>query len=388
MKLLYVCTHQIHNLTPLFRELHSKDKIKFKVIYWQRLQSKFHDPEFNKVINFGVDQFSGYNFTCLFDEERDTFDLSFLFKLKIIPKFISLILKEEFDTIVFHSYTFPNIIGAITAKILRKKTIIRSISYNLGKRTVIKEILRNIYYRFSNLFFDEYWTCHELNQDFFISYGAKKKNCTLIDHCQGEYIKLLNNDNSILLTREEFCKKHNLPNNKRFIFFAGRFIERANPKILFDAWAETDFKDDWCLIMAGNGKFKKNIEISAKKNGVKNLIFLEFQNQNSMVNFFQYSEILILPSGWNATNGNIASEGIQFGCALIVSDMVGLHPEFVKNEVGLVFDVNSKDELIKCIKILTKNENLLNKYQNNARGYGKFKTPEHSANLIIKALNV
>ena len=107
-----------------------------------------------------------------------------------------------------------------------------------------------------------------------------------------------------------------------------------------------------------------------------------------MVNFFQYSEILILPSGWNATNGNIASEGIQFGCALIVSDMVGLHPEFVKNEVGLVFDVNSKDELIKCIKILTKNENLLNKYQNNARGYGKFKTPEHSANLIIKALNV
>jgi glycosyltransferase involved in cell wall biosynthesis len=388
MKLFYVATHQIHNLTPLFRELSLKDKIHFKAIYWQKISSNFHDPEFNTKVNFGVDQFSGYEHFCLFDEEKSAYDLSFFFKLKVIPKIIKLILKEDFDAIVFHSYLFPNIIAAIVAKLIGKKTIMRSISYNLGKRSFIKNIIRNIYYRFSNLFLDQYWTCHKLNEDFFVSFGAKKKNCFLIDHCQGEYKKILNNNSSLLISKNEFCKKHDLPKDKKFILFAGRFIERANPKILFEAFADANLNDDWFLIMAGHGKFKKEITTAAENKKVKNLKFLGFQSQNSIINFFQHSEILVLPSGWNATNGNIASEGIQFGCALIISNMVGLYPEFVKEEVGLVFDVEKKEELINCLKLFTNDSNLLNKYQKNALEYGKKKTPEYSANLIIKALDL
>ena len=56
MKLLYVTTHQIPNLVPLFRELNKKDKISFKVIYWQNLSPNYHDIEFDKVIDYGVDQ--------------------------------------------------------------------------------------------------------------------------------------------------------------------------------------------------------------------------------------------------------------------------------------------------------------------------------------------
>ena len=68
--------------------------------------------------------------------------------------------------------------------------------------------------------------------------------------------------------------------------------------------------------------------------------------------------------------------------------MVGLYPEFVKEEVGLVFDVKKKEELIDRLKLFTNDNDLLNKYQKNAIEYGKKKTPEHSANLIIKALDL
>ena len=139
---------------------------------------------------------------------------------------------------------------------------------------------------------------------------------------------------------------------------------------------------------AGDGKFKNEIKTSVENKKIKNLKLLGFQSQSSIISFFQHSEILVLPSGWNDTNGNIASEGIQFGCALIISNMVGHYLEFVKEEVGLVFDFEKKEELINCLKLFTSDSNLLNKYQKNALEYGKKKTPEHSANLIIKALNL
>ena len=56
MKILYLCTHQIHNLTPLFRKISKNKKINFKVLYWQRILAHYHDPEYDKVINCYCEQ--------------------------------------------------------------------------------------------------------------------------------------------------------------------------------------------------------------------------------------------------------------------------------------------------------------------------------------------
>ena len=93
MKILYLCTHQIHNLTPLFREISKNKKINFKVLYWQRILADYHDPEFDKIINFGIDQFSGYKYYCLFNDEKVKYDLSFVFKLKILVKLFFFFIK-------------------------------------------------------------------------------------------------------------------------------------------------------------------------------------------------------------------------------------------------------------------------------------------------------
>ena len=83
MKLLYICAHPIPNLTPLFRELNKKDEISFKAVFWQNISADFHEPEFNKVINYGVDLFSGYDYFFLCNKKRNKSDKSFLSKLKI-----------------------------------------------------------------------------------------------------------------------------------------------------------------------------------------------------------------------------------------------------------------------------------------------------------------
>ena len=133
MKLLYICSHQIHNLTPLFRELSKNASLDLTVVYWQKISSSYHDPEFNKIVNFGIDQFR-YNHYCLFTKEKITYENSLYFKIKVLFALIKYLLSKDYDRIIVHGYTFPNIAALIISKLKGKSTIMRDISYNLGKR--------------------------------------------------------------------------------------------------------------------------------------------------------------------------------------------------------------------------------------------------------------
>ena len=104
------------------------------------------------------------------------------------------------------------------------------------------------------------------------------------------------------------------------------------------------------------------------------------------MSFFKNSEFLVVPSNLGDTHGNIAAEAIQFGCALLLSNMVGLHPECIKEDIGLVFDINKNDQLTSHLKTLCSNNDILKRFQVNASEYGKKKTPEYSADLIVKSL--
>ena len=76
------------------------------------------------------------------------------------------------------------------------------------------------------------------------------------------------------------------------------------------------------LIMVGNGKFEKKLKENALKYKIKNLKFFNFQKRENLIGFLNNAEILILPSIAGETHGNIATEAMQFSCALILSNMV------------------------------------------------------------------
>ena len=386
MKIIYLAQHQIHNLTPLYRELSKKKEISFKVVYWQNLSDDTFCKEFNKMINFGTNNNDGYEYLFLDNKIKKVADFSLLYRLQTSFKLIDFILKEDFDLIIIHGYRLPHFIASLISKFKKKKIVMRSISYDLGQRSFLKKIIRYSYYAINNFLIDEFWYIHDLNKKFFINNNVKEKQLKFIDHCQGEYDYLINEKDYNIDRKDNFCNKYSLPINKKFILFVGRFVERKNPKILIEAFIDAKISSEWCLIMVGNGKFEKELKDLVKKNNLKNIKFLDFKSQYELINFFSHSEILVLPSNLGDTHGNIAAEAIQFGCALILSNMVGLSPECKKNDIGLVFDINKKDHLIKQLKFITTNNQLLKKFQTNAYKYGKTKKPSHAANLIEKNL--
>ena len=210
----------------------------------------------------------------------------------------------------------------------------------------------------------------------------------MIDHGQSDHKHLISNNPNLLLSNNEFCNKYNLPKNKKFILFAAKFIKKKNPKILLESFHQANLDNNWFLLMVGNGKLENEIKEYVKINKITNIKFFDFLDQEKLISFFHNSEILALPSGVGETHGNIITEAIQFGCALLLSNKVGLNLECTREEMGLVFDIDNKEQLTKNLELICQNKNLLKKFQANALEYGKKKTPVHAANLIMKYLKL
>ena len=122
MKIIYLVQHQIHNLTPLYREL-SKKEFSFKVLYWQNLSDNLFCKEFGKVINFGTNSSTGYNYSFLDQESKISANFSLLYKFKISLKLIKFLLFEEYDPIILHGYNLPHFIASLISKIKRRKLL-------------------------------------------------------------------------------------------------------------------------------------------------------------------------------------------------------------------------------------------------------------------------
>ena len=385
MKFTFICTHQIHNLIPLFLKLSKKKNIQFSVLYWQRLNENFFDPEFCKKINFGINFYKGYNFEVLDNKIKDSYNLSFLFKLKIFFKLIKFIYYNNSETLLFYGYTFPHIFGAIFAKLLKKKTIMRSVSYDLGNRDFFLKFLRNVYYRISNKFFDQFWSVGVLNTLFYQNFGVKKNKIKLIDSSQIDYAlinKTLKNT-----TKNSILNKHNLPLNKKYILFAARFKKMKNPILLIKSFIHANVNKDWKLLMIGDGSLTDEMKKIAGEHLNKNIFILCYKNQVEISEFYKISDILVLSSNFGETHGNVICEAIQFGCAILTSDRVGLYPEVKNNKIGYVFKPYTKKSLSKNIKKITHNSRLLKLFKKNAKKYSIKKRPKYVANLIIKHLS-
>ena len=388
MKLLFICSHQIQNLIPLFIELNKKQELDFKVIYWEKLTNLHYDNEFKQQINFNIDFYKNYNFHSLNKEKNSTKSFFTLFnKLKITFKLIKFLIQNDFDAVTFYGYYYPHIIASIFSKILGKKTIIRSVSYNLGNRSIFKKFLRYCYYSFANLFFDEFWSICKLNSDFFLSYGANKNNISLIPSSQITKEFILKDNEKKKLNLNKIIEDNKLIKGKKFILFAGKFSQKKKPLFLLEAFVDAKLGEEWCLIMSGGGgEYHNDVIKFIDKQYLNNILFLGYKDLKEMIGLYTISDIVVLPSDYGETHGNVLMEAIQFNCALITSNRAGIHPEIYKEEMGLVFDATLKSDLINKLKLLTEDEGKLNRLKINGTKYSTKIKPLYAANKMIKSL--
>ena len=105
-----------------------------------------------------------------------------------------------------------------------------------------------------------------------------------------------------------------------------------------------------------------------------------------MIGLYTISDIVVLPSDYGETHGNVLMEAIQFECALIASDRTGIYPEILREQMGLVFKAAYKSDLIEKFKLVTKDKELLLKLKKNGIKYSEKIKPLYAANKMSELL--
>tara|TARA_Y100000768_G_C23973397_1_gene681742 strand:- start:392 stop:1573 length:1182 start_codon:yes stop_codon:yes gene_type:complete len=389
MNFLFVCTHPIQNLIPLFVELNKKTNLNFKVLYWEKISKEYFDPLFNQKINFNIETFKGYKFEYFYENKNNTEKVTKTFNQILVSlKLIKYIFKSKTDVVLVYGYYLPHIILLLFAKILGKKTIIRSVSYNLGNRNFFKRLVRKLFYNIANLLIDEFWSVGKLNTDFYLDFGVNEKNIRTIPSSQITKNFVFKDDLDFEETKKKFINTFHQINKKKIILYPGKFLKKKRPMFLIECFANAKLSDEWILVLVGGGGFYHQQVINyLKKNNPNNIFYLGFKDLKEILVLYDLSEIIVLPSDFGETNGNVLHESSQFNCTCITSNRVGAYPEVLNFKRGLVFDAQKKNDFINKIELLTNDINLRNQLKQNNLKFSEKIKPSYAANKIYDILS-
>lgn len=147
-----------------------------------------------------------------------------------------------------------------------------------------------------------------------------------------------------------------IPADACVFVFSGKLIPKKNPVLLLQALAALPAATAARvrLVVAGDGEQRAELEQRVRDTGWADRVrFLGFLNQREIGRAYAAADALVLPSrrGAGETWGLVVNEAMHYGCAAIVSDGVGCHPDLIDDGVtGSVFPSGDADALRRCLE--------------------------------------
>lgn len=159
-----------------------------------------------------------------------------------------------------------------------------------------------------------------------------------------------------VVEKETTVEMVNLEKRTNDLLFVGRFSPEKNLPLLFRSFAEViKSHPETKLFLIGTGEESALIEKLIGELNLIDQVIIKSWSDN-LTNIYSQAGILVLPSfyeGW----GRAVVEAINFGLAIVMTD-VGLAGEFiVNNHNGLVVEVNNQAALTAAINKLLADQN-------------------------------
>jgi glycosyltransferase involved in cell wall biosynthesis len=176
-------------------------------------------------------------------------------------------------------------------------------------------------------------------------------------------------------------------NKENLIITAGRLgTFPKNTLNILEGFANSAKMHNWKLKLAGpiDPEFNPIIEDFFQKYPelVNRVIFTGNLNKTALFDLYNSSKIFLFPSLFEAFS-NVYSESMYFSNAIITSPYTSLKDIIINEEIGLLVDPNSSEEIGNAIIKLINDKELLEEYCNNAR---KFAIRELNWDKLIKIL--
>lgn len=350
LRVLLIATHPVQYATPIFQLLAQDPRVEIQVAYCSAQESGAQfDPGFGIKVKWDVPLLEGYPWV-LVPNRSPAPALDTFFGL-FNPGIWRLISTGKFDAVVLYTgYSCATFWTALAvAKWKRVPVLFGTDAHELAARDTKSwkmRIKRRLWPWLFGLA-DVVIAPSSGTVALMHSLGIPEDRLVLTPYC-------VNNEwwieQSAKVDRVAVRSRWNIPSDAAVVLFCAKLQPWKRPHDLLRAFARvTDTNAH--LVFVGEGPLREALEFEACSLGIADKVrFLGFVNQSGLPEVYSASEILVLPSGYDAF-GVVVNEAMLCGCCVIVSDKVGARFDLVRDaETGFVFPCGDIDALAAVLR--------------------------------------
>jgi len=186
--------------------------------------------------------------------------------------------------------------------------------------------------------------------------------------------------------RAGFRRRWRLPDDVLVAAYSAKLAPWKRPQDLVEALAQTR-SARIMAIYAGDGRMRPALEQQASTRGLADRVrFLGFVNQSGLPEVYASSDVLVLPSGYEAF-GVVVNEAMLCGRPAIVTDQVGARFDLVQHgRTGFVYPVGDVQALASLLDLLDSDRALLARMGDAARLRMRSWSPRENAGALVLAV--
>jgi len=349
-RLLVVGSHVVQYASPVFRRIASDSRLELLVAYcsMQGAEAGF-DPEFGVKVSWDTQPLDGYAWVSV-PNRAPRPGLGRFFGL-MNPGLWSLIRDGRFDAVFVSGYFYASAwIAIAAAKRFGVPVLLTTDAYGLRSLALrstwklrIKQILVPHIFSFADLVLP----LSSGGVDYLKAIGYPGDRIVLTPY-------VVDNDwwaeCARKVDRDAVRAEWRIPSHGSVALFCAKLQPWKEPSVLLEAFTRANIPNSY-LVFAGDGPLRRKLEDRAARYGVADRVrFLGFTNQSQLPSVYCASDLLVLPSQYDAF-GLVINEAMICGCPVAVSDCVGAKFDLVRpGENGYVFPVGDVDALTTVLR--------------------------------------
>jgi len=350
LRVLFVGTHPVQYSAPSFR-LYAKDpRLEILVAYCSLQGAERHlDREFGVEVEWDVPMLDGYPWIAVPNRSWSP-GLGSFFGL-FNPGIWRLIRDGNFDAVVlFTGYAYATFwMAIIAAKLSGVATLFGTDAHGLipldGKKwkIAVKKLVWPRLFRLADVVIVPSSASVRLMR----SLDIPDDRIVLTPYCVDNPWWL---EKSSQVDRAAVRARWGVPQGAVVLLFCAKLQTWKRPQDLLRAFAKAAGANAY-LVLVGDGPLRLDLEFEVVSLGISERVrFLGFVNQSGLPEVYTTSDVLVLPSGYEAF-GVVVNEAMLCGCPVIVSDKVGAGFDLVREgETGFVFRTGDVEALCKLLR--------------------------------------
>jgi glycosyltransferase involved in cell wall biosynthesis len=366
-RLLLVLTHPVQYMSPILREMAKHPKLDFVAAYCSLQGAEPGvDPEFGVQVTWDIPLLDGYQWLLLANHSRRP-GLGRFWGLVNLELW-KLIQTGGFDAvIVYTGYMYVTFwIAATAAKLHGTALLFGTDAHHIvpldGKawKVPLKKRLWPLLFRLADIVIVPSSGGVKLMS----SLGIPAQRIALTPY-------VVDNDwwlaEAAHVSRSQVRANWNIPNEALVVLFCGKLQPWKRPDDILQAFAKSNVEGSY-LVFAGDGPLRTDLQAKANYLNISERVrFLGFVNQTGLPSVYCSSDVLVLPSEYEAF-GVVVNEAMLCGCPVIVSDRVGARFDLVRTgETGFVFPVCDQQALSALLKDVLRSRERLQQIGQRAR---------------------